>query len=71
MLKVKIFKDAKGEFRWSALDENNKPIAHCADGYNTERSLILGIKDTLGDFRGEVRLIGFGQPLASKRGPVL
>lgn len=71
MLKLKIFKDAKGEFRWSALDGNNKVIADCAEGYSTERSLILGLKNVLGEFRGEVRLIGFGEPLGSKRGPVL
>lgn len=70
-LKLKVYKDAKGEFRWSALDDNNKVIADSAEGYSTERNLLNGVKNVLEGFRGPVKLVGYQIPLQAKRVPEL
>ncbi len=71
MLKIKVYKDARGEFRWTALDGNNEVIADGAEGYSSERNLTLALKNVLAEFREPVKLIGFQIPLQSKRVPEL
>jgi uncharacterized protein YegP (UPF0339 family) len=70
-LKIKCYKDARGEFRWTALDGNNKVIADGSEGYSTERNLVLALKNTLAEFREPVKFVGFQIPLQAKRTPEL
>lgn len=71
MLKIKVYRDARNEFRWSALDENNKVIADSSEGYNTERNLITALRNVLAEFRNPVKLIGYQINLQTKRAPEL
>ncbi len=71
MLKIKVYKDAKGEFRWTALDGNNKVIADGSEGYDSQRNLLNAVKNVLGEFRNPVSFIGFQVNLQAKRLPEL
>ncbi len=71
MLKVKVYQDARGEFRWTALDGNNKIIADGSEGYKTQRALTLALTNVLKEFREPVSFIGFQVNLQIKRPPVL
>lgn len=69
MLKIKVFKDARGQFRWSAMDGNNKIVADSAEGYATERNLVLALKNVLEEFRNPITFVGHNVPLQAKRQP--
>ena len=70
-LKIKVYQDARGEFRWTALDGNNKIIADGSEGYKTQRSLVLALQNVLKEFREPVTFLGYQVNLQAKRAPVL
>lgn len=39
-MKLKVYKDGKGEYRWTAIARNGKKTADSAEGYKTKRNAV-------------------------------
>lgn len=57
MLKIKTYRDATGEYRWSAIDANNRIIADGAEGYATKAGLEKAIRNVISEFVGGVQFV--------------
>jgi uncharacterized protein YegP (UPF0339 family) len=54
VLKIKTYRDAKGQYRWSAVDGNNRIVADSAESYRSEGGLKKALANVLLEFRGDV-----------------
>lgn len=50
MLRIRTYRDAKGEYRWSALDGNNRIVADGAEGYTTAQGLKVAVINVVDEF---------------------
>lgn len=62
MLTIKVYQDARGEFRWSAMDGNNEIIADSAEGYKTQTSLFKALHNVIDEFRSDIFYKGIKGP---------
>lgn len=57
MLKIKKYRDAIGEYRWQAIDGNNRLIAESGEGYATKQGLEKAIRNVISEFAGGVEFV--------------
>lgn len=57
MLKIEVFEDSNGEYRWRGIERNGRIIVSSAEGYVTAGGVIEAIRNVVGEFRGEVDVV--------------
>ena len=45
MKKIKVYQDAKGEYRWTYIAANGRKRADSAEGYKTRRKCVDAVRD--------------------------
>jgi uncharacterized protein YegP (UPF0339 family) len=54
-MKIKIYKDGRQQYRWSAIDGNGRIICDGSEGYDSERNVLRALENVMDEFRGEIK----------------
>jgi uncharacterized protein YegP (UPF0339 family) len=57
MLRIEIYQDASGGWRWRGVDGNYRIICDGAEGYVTRDGVEKGLDNVMNEFRGDVQVV--------------
>lgn len=69
MLKIEIYQDASGGWRWRGVDGNYKIICDGSEGYVTRAGVETALENVMTEFRGDVQVVARNKRrMADRRG---
>ncbi len=57
MLKIEIYEDSAGEFRWRGVEANHRIIVDSAEGYVSFSGAERAVENVMTEFRGDVEVV--------------